>query len=223
MKIRYAIGKFKINNKIKFQDIEKLRGNIINKFSNIPITHNHYENGKSIYRFPEIQYKIINNKLSMMFFNDNIDLILNVYNNINYLKVGDKLYNDIEKDFEIKEFDIKYLRDEFIEYEFISNYLPFNQINYKKFLKNEYSLEQAIANNILEFLSGIKIRLKENEKIIVNDLENIISKSIKNKNINFMGFKLKFKTNMDLPNYISLGKRKSIGFGVIKRNEANNN
>ena len=32
-----------------------------------------------------------------------------------------------------------------------------------------------------------------------------------------LGFTGTFKTNVNLPNFISLGKRKSIGFGIIKR------
>lgn len=222
MKIKYAISKFKINDRIEFRDIEKLRGNVINKFSDKVSTHNHYENGKSIYTFPEVQYKIIDNNLSMMLFNENIELILKIYNEINEIKLVDKIYTEIDKNLEIKEFNIRFLENEYIEYRFISNYLPFNQKNYIKFLKDEYSIEKAITNNILEFLTGVGIILHKDQIIDVKDVK-IIKKTISNnKNVKFISFKLSFKTNISLPNYISLGKRKSVGFGVIKRNEANN-
>ena len=44
-----------------------------------------------------------------------------------------------------------------------------------------------------------------------------ILKSIIEKDTTILGFTGTFKTNVNLPELIALGKRKSIGYGLIKR------
>lgn len=215
MKINYGIAKFKIEKKLSFRDSEKMRGYIISIFKEKEEVHNHKKDGKSIYRFPNIQYKIINNNLSMVLFNEQIDFLIELYLKINKINI-DGIDYKVEKNLEIKEYEIKFLNEEYKSYNFLTYYLPFNQENYNKFLNNEYSLEKAITNNLLEFLKGINLFLEKDQKIIVKDLKINNEKTIKIKNRNFLGYNVSFKTNLDLPDYISLGKRKSIGFGVLK-------
>ncbi|WP_156285796.1 CRISPR-associated endonuclease Cas6 [Oceanivirga salmonicida] len=217
MKIIYSIVSFEIDKKLKFIDISKLRGNMISKFNDNLEIHNHKKNGESIYNFPNIQYKLINNKLTIMSFKQDLNLLMSIRNNVNKLDFDGEIVEIKRKNIEIKEYDLKYLRNDFIEYTFLSTYLPFNQVNYEKYKNGLYSLEKAITNNLLEFLKGVKYFLEENERIIVSDINIKSEKVVKNKNIGFNGYKLSFKTNLDLPNYISLGKRKSIGYGVIKK------
>lgn len=216
MKITYGMVKFNIDKIVKFSDSEKLRGYIISLFSNNEAIHNHSENGKSIYKFPTVQYKIIDKKLSMVLFNEQINFLIEIYTKINSLNLEQKNYT-VEKNIEIKDYDIKYLEDLYLNYEFISYYLPFNQYNYSKYLMGEYSLKNAIINNILEFLKGVNIILNKDQKLKINKIEILNHKVVQTKNIKFQGFKIRFSINIDLPDYISLGKRKSIGYGVIKK------
>ncbi|WP_156298868.1 CRISPR-associated endonuclease Cas6 [Streptobacillus canis] len=219
MEMVYAIISFDFNQELKsnrMKNLEMLRGNMISKFRNEIRVHNHFEDGKSVYKFPEVQYKYIKNKLSIMFLND-IDLIMKIMKDIKKIKMGEIEYTDFKKDVVIKEYDVKYIENDFITYEFVSDYIPFNQKNYDLYLKANYSLEKAIINNILEFLKGIGLRLNEDEIIRVEKINLNKQNKIVMKNTEFLTFKLSFATNVDLPNYISLGKRKSIGFGVIKK------
>ncbi len=56
-----------------------------------------------------------------------------------------------------------------------------------------------------------------NNKIKVTILQVDEPKVYKFKNIKMMGFDIRFKSNVSLPDYIGLGKGVSIGFGMIKR------
>ena len=98
-------------------------------------------------------------------------------------------------------------------YKFITPYLPLNEKNFSKYLKGEYSLERAITNNILEVLKGLGIWLEKDNKIYTSTNLEITSRNLKN--VNMIAFTGNFSTNIKFPNYFSLGKRKSLGYGTF--------
>ena len=109
--------------------------------------------------------------------------------------------------------EIKYTGDKMYEYRFVTPYLPLNEKNYAKYLKREYTLEQAITNNILEVLKGLGIWLDREDKIYVSQNLEIRSRDLKN--VNMIAFIGNFYTNIKFPDYFSLGKRKSLGYGTF--------
>lgn len=219
--INYGIVKFKINKSIKMSDIILFRGYILNKFISNSETHNHTIEGNSIYRFPNIQYKIIDKKLAIVLYNNEINFLMDIYRDLNEIDLQGLKYIP-EKELTIKSFEIKYTGEIFFKYQTVTYYLPFNQKNYDRFIKKNYTLEMAITNNLLESLKGLGIILDNSQKIMVKNIQIFKNTSIKNKNINFKAFKLSFETNLKLPNYVSIGKRKSIGFGMLKEIYGNN-
>ena len=96
-------------------------------------------------------------------------------------------------------------------------YLPLNEKNFSKYLKREYTLEQAITNNILEVLKGLGIWLEKENKIYVSTDLQITSRDLKN--VNMIAFIGTFYTNIKFPDYSSLGKRKSLGYGTFVKVE----
>lgn len=102
----------------------------------------------------------------------------------------------------------------------IRHYLPFNQENYKAYqemdsLIERYALiEKCLVGNILSLAKslGVFFDQKVVAKLVAVDNE----ASYKYKNIKMVGFDLKFKTNVQLPQYIGLGKGVSLGFGEIR-------
>ena len=102
----------------------------------------------------------------------------------------------------------------------IRHYLPFNQENYKAYqemdsLIERYALiEKCIVGNILSLAKslGVFFDQKVVAKLVAVDNEALY----KYKNIKMVGFDLKFKTNVQLPQYIGLGKGVSLGFGEIR-------
>ena len=211
--MKYSILKFKNERKYNMRDLEKLRGFLAEKYSDNPLFHNHLSNGFN-YQYPKLQYKLIKNTLSVMTIEEAVEINKKLFEEIEFLNIDGNLFFDFKNEIEIKNEEIEYLSDEMVSYKFVSPYLPLNEKNYKKYVEGNYSLEKAITNNILEVLKGLSIWLEKEQKINVEvkDLRITIRKL---KDVEMIGFLGEFAANIKFPDYFSIGKRKSIGYGTF--------
>jgi hypothetical protein len=62
------------------RDAHKLRGYFGNMFQEYsPLLHNHLESGESAYRYPLVQYKVINRIPTLVGLNEGADLLINLF------------------------------------------------------------------------------------------------------------------------------------------------
>ena len=211
--MKYSILKFKRNEKHTMRDLEKLRGFLADKYKENTEFHNHLSDGYN-YSYPKLQYKLIKNTLSVMGIGEDVtEINKKIFEEIDYLNIDGNLIFDIQKEIEIFDDEIEFTGDKMYEYRFVMPYLPLNDKNFSKYLKREYTLEQAITNNILEVLKGLGIWLEKENKIYVSADLQITSRDLKN--VNMIAFIGNFYTNIKFPDYFSLGKRKSLGYGTF--------
>ena len=211
--MKYSILKFKRNEKHTMRDLEKLRGFLADKYKENTEFHNHLSDGYN-YSYPKLQYKLIKNTLSVMGIGEDVtEINKKIFEEIDYLNIDENLIFDIQKEIEIFDDEIEFMGDKMYEYRFVTPYLPLNDKNFSKYLKREYTLEQAITNNILEVLKGLGIWLEKENKIYVSADLQITSRDLKN--VNMIAFIGNFYTNIKFPDYFSLGKRKSLGYGTF--------
>ena len=211
--MKYSILKFKRNEKHTMRDLEKLRGFLADKYRENTVFHNHLSDGYN-YTYPKLQYKLIKNMLSIMGIGEEVtEINKKLFEEIDYLNIDGNFIFDIQKELEIYDEEIKYTGDKMYEYRFVTPYLPLNDKNFSKYLRREYTLEQAITNNILEVLKGLGIWLEKENKIYVSADLQITSRDLKN--VNMIAFIGNFYTNIKFPDYFSLGKRKSLGYGTF--------
>ena len=210
--MKYSILKIKTDKEYRLRDLEKLRGFLIQKYEGNTIFHNHIS-GNFDYSYPKLQYKLIKNNLAIMAIEEVSDLNSKLFEEIEYINIFGDMFFDVKKELIIKNEDIIYSRNEMFNYKFITPYLPLNEKNFSKYLKGEYSLERAITNNILEVLKGLEIWLEKDNKIYTSTNLEITSRNLKN--VNMIAFTGNFSTNIKFPNYFSLGKRKSLGYGTF--------
>ena len=211
--MKYSILKFKRNETYTMRDLEKLRGFLADKYRENTVFHNHLSDGYN-YTYPKLQYKLIKNMFSVMGIGEDVtEINKKLFEEIDYLNIDGNLIFDIQKEIEIFDDEIEFTGDEMYEYRFITPYLPLNDKNFSKYLKREYTLEQAITNNILEVLKGLGIWLEKENKIYVSADLQITSRDLKN--VNMIAFIGNFYTNIKFPDYFSLGKRKSLGYGTF--------
>ena len=211
--MKYSILKFKRNETYTMRDLEKLRGFLADKYRENTVFHNHLSDGYN-YTYPKLQYKLIKNMLSIMGIGEDVtEINKKLFEEIDYLNIDGNLIFDIQKEIEIFDDEIEFTGDKMYEYRFVTPYLPLNDKNFSKYLKREYTLEQAITNNILEVLKGLGIWLEKENKIYVSADLQITSRDLKN--VNMIAFIGNFYTNMKFPDYFSLGKRKSLGYGTF--------
>ena len=103
--MRYSILKFKRNEQHTMRDLEKLRGFLIDRYSENSLFHNHLDGGFD-YSYPKLQYKLIKNTLALMAIEEIEYINEKLFQEIEYLNIDDNLFFDFEKELEIFETDI---------------------------------------------------------------------------------------------------------------------
>ena len=205
---------FKGRDKFSKSSAKALRGYFGNFFRNIVEFHNHLDQITFNYKSPNIQYRVIDGNLSILGINEGGDILLK---SIEEIKLDEIILDGIDNKIKEKEIKITFpeleIKDERYDYKFESFWIALNEENYKKYQKGEFSLDNQLRNNILEFfkLSGVQATKRI---IAVGEFE---ENKIVEKDTVILGFTGTFKTNVNLPDLIALGKRKSVGFGIIKR------
>lgn len=207
--MKIAVLKFITEKKFQNRDVEKLRGFFANKFRNEDLFHNH-SGEKDIYRMPLIQYKVINGILTVYGINEGADLVVSKFLNIKEININGEIISEFETELSIK--DKKFLvDDELHSYKFDSIWLALNDKNHIKYKKGELNLNKVLQNNILSNFKGCGIKVEK--KIMVKGEFKEVEVYVKN--IKMIGFVGKFICNVEIPKYMGVGKRKSIGFGVL--------
>lgn len=205
---------FKGREKFSKSSAKALRGYFGNYFKNIVEFHNHLDQITFNYKSPNIQYRVIDGNLSILGINEGGDILLKSIEKIELNKI---ILDGIDNAIKEKEIKITFpeleIQDKRYDYKFESFWIALNEENYKKYKEGEFSLDNQLRNNILEFfkLCGVQAQKRI---IAVGEFE---ENKIIEKDAAILGFTGIFKTNVNLPDLIALGKRKSVGFGIIKR------
>jgi len=181
--------------------------------------HNHLEDGY-LYRYPLIQYKTINKKAAIVCIEEGVDEIHHFFQKPDWsIFIGDKkLELKVEKLF-LNKFNMQ-VWNTYFDFKIIK-WIALNQNNYKKFSQIESLsdrikfLENILKANILTMAKGINWTVDKPIDIVITEYKD--PQTVVFKDQKLLGFSLKFKTNVFLPNYIGLGKGVSHGYGIVKQ------
>lgn len=209
--MKFAIAVFKNNKKFGNRDAEKLRGYIGNKYKEEILFHNHLSEINFNYHSSKIQYKVINGNLAMIGIDEGADLIISHVCNIKSIEIQDeKIPVYVEVTLKMPELKVD---DKFYKYRFETLWIALNNENYIKYKNGNFNLNSQICNNIIEIFKMCKIQADKKIEVRGNFSEIVIQK----RDTKMLGFSGEFEMNVELPDYIGIGKRKSIGFGTIKK------
>jgi hypothetical protein len=184
------------------------------------VFHNHIGEDKFHYKYPVIQYKNQGRKAAIVCIKDGVDEIHHFFTkNSGEICIGEEKRPLRVESVKINQFEVQ-VTDSFFYYS-ISNWLPLNEINFKKYnaldglAEKSGFLERMLIGNILSMAKGLDWTV---EKPIEVKIQNIQSQS----RVNFKGNKLlamdaDIKTNVFLPYDIGLGKGASMGYGTINK------
>ncbi|HHH53138.1 MAG TPA: DNA repair protein [Bacteroidetes bacterium] len=202
---------------LKTRDAHKLRGyfgDIFKEYSTL--LHNHYSDGSSRYKYPLVQYKVIDKLPVLTGFGEGADLLIKLFLDINRLNINGQTYEISSKN--ISNIIVKF--DDFSQlhtYEFKTLWMALNQDNYSKYMalktieeKNKF-LNKILTGNILSFYKGIDVFI--NEKILIKG--KYFERQTHFKNKKMLAFKGEFITNAIIPDFTGVGKSTSRGFGTI--------
>ncbi|WP_291256110.1 CRISPR-associated endonuclease Cas6 [Fusobacterium sp.] len=201
----------KTDRKFNNNAAEGLRGYCGNYFRNIVQFHNHLDEISFNYKSSYIQYRVIDGELALLGIDEGADILLEHIEELKSIKLGEEIIE--VKPIVTITFPKPEVTDTLYRYKFDTLWFALNDINYKKYIKGELSLDNQLRNNILEFFKMCKIWV---DKRIIAKGEFKEERIIK-KDTEILVFSGEFETNALLPDNISLGKRKSIGLGRIKR------
>lgn len=206
---------------LKPSQIHKFRGFVGNIFRDHDLIHNHdLKTGKPIYRYPLIQFKLIDKAPVIIAITDRaVKIFAEIFMKLDKIVIEDTITPVFEKDLKVEEVEFGY-SDEIFMYEFASPWIGLNQKNFKKYNdagrdeKNEI-LKRVMTGNILSMAKHLDCWLSENQKIKIDHKLKETKVNLKGKSMTaFNGI---FKTNFCLPDYLGIGKSVSRGFGAVRR------
>jgi hypothetical protein len=195
---------------------EKLRGYIGNRFKEYSILHHHGDDGSHIYKYPRIQYKIIDGTPVILGIEEGATVIKEIYDSLVELKLGNSFYQIEEKSMIEKRQKFGYA-ESFQNYRILSPWVALNETNYRIYLKSSSKERVKLLNRIF---TGNLLSISKSFDYVVADQIKVKTKllptAISFKGIPFTGFEGEFQTNFYLPEYFGLGKSVSRGFGTIR-------
>ncbi len=203
---------------LQTRDAHKLRGYFGSLFKEYsPLLHNHYETGELRYRYPLVQYKVLNGIPILVAINEGAQLLNSLFMKIRSLDINGKVYPVHSKNILTRDAPAGY-SDGLIEYRFDTLWMALNQNNFRQFQLADESariqkLQNILIGNVLSFFKGIDLQL-ENEQRLMTMIKPR-EKTTKFKDKTMLAFEGDFIINAVLPQGIGLGKGVSRGFGSV--------
>jgi len=202
--------------RLRMRDGAKIRGFFAKTYSSEDRMHNHTDTGP-IYRYPVVQYKVIEGIPTLVGVADGANLILdmgicteeiNIENTrfcleraeINTNSASFGTCNDIHK------------------YIFKTPWLALNQNNSEKYrnadeLAKDSLLSKILIGNLLSMAKSLDCWVNDEIRIKLN----VIPIKVNFKGKSMIAFKGGFKANFDIPDYLGVGKSVSRGYGSIEK------
>lgn len=205
--------------KLQRRDGHKLRGYFAQLFGeDSDLFHNHQADGKVIYRYPLIQYKVIMGMPTLVGINEGAKLLTQRFIGIQEIVIDDENIPTESKNLKSLELEPG-VNGKLYQYEFVNPWLPLNQDNWKEYklmkrMQQQEKLSSILINNFMHFFKGIG-HWEENQIMVNLQLEE--PRPVWFKNTRLLGYTGCFVTNVKLPDWIGLGKSPARGFGTIQQ------
>ena len=219
--------KIVFNQEISNREVSFFRGAVIDKVKNekdIVLFHNHNKQTFR-YSYPLIQYKRIRGKAAFVAIEDGTDQVHKFFQQSNWdLRLGGRRDTFQVENLSINDFTMQ-VWDKWFNYT-IFDWLALNGENYIKYNKltseseKETFLEKILTANVLSFAKGIDWNVDKPIEVKISEVEK--SFPIQFKGQKLIGFRVKFKSNIFIPNDLGLGKGVSLGYGMVKAESKNN-
>jgi hypothetical protein len=202
--------------------IHKLRGFVGNLFKEYDIVHNHdTETGKAIYRYPLIQFKLIDKTPVIVAISDDAaDTFLKIFKGLNKIIIEGTEISVYEKNISFEDAEFGYSQEQIV-YEFISSWVGLNQENHRRYMdssdkaEKSFMLRKALIGNLLSMSKSLGYWLGKEQEIIADVA--VKEKKVILKGKPMIGFMGAFKCNFIIPDYLGIGKSAARGFGTVKR------
>ncbi len=194
----------------------QLRGFFATKFNEYNLLHQHNAD-KFIYRYPMVQYKMIDRIPTVIGINEGAEVLKEIYDEYEKITLNGNEYKIVERGITYKEEDFG-ISEKLVKYEFITPWFALNQENFRKYLSFDKGQQAELLNknligNLLSMSKSLGYQVPEKIKCHTE----LKSRSSSLKGNEIIAFRGSFITNFLIPDYLGLGKSVSRGFGTVKR------
>lgn len=200
---------------IPAKDARKVRGFFADLDTTDSNLHNHSLEGKDIYRYPVIQYKVLHGHPVIVALESGISSIYPHLMKETELKIGDEMYTDMEMDISLSQ---PFLGDskQVQKYRFLTPWIALNQKNYVEYGKSDDEKKQEmLANiligNILSFCKRFDVTIEQKLQV-THHLQEV---PVVYKGTKMQAFLGSFEINASIPDLCGLGKGTARGFGTV--------
>lgn len=209
---------------LTLSEVPLFRGAVLNAITEGKdvLMHNHLDEGLR-YSYPLIQYKSIGGKAAILCIDKGVDesgSMMQVCNK--QVNIGrDRLHESVHVEHLFPN-QTEIQVGEAHKYS-IHNWLPLNEKNFEVFNSTESTegklslMEHTLVGNILSMAKGLGIFF--DEKIQCKICMVLQCPAAKYKQIGLAVFDVEFLCNVNLPDYIGLGKHASVGYGIVTKLE----
>jgi len=209
------------------RDAHKIRGYIGRLWEEYDLLHNHAGDGRLQYRYPLVQYKVLQGIPTIIGLGEGAPLLAKIFLELKTLKIGGQIYENLHKELSHHETEFGD-SGESVTYQFVTPWLALNQQNYQKFrsfgldldkqaaVQHEMQLDMLqsiLVNNVIAVAKALRYTVEQRHRpnVCVETCE------VKFKDQPMLAFKGVFQMNFHLPDFIGLGKSPARGFGTVKR------
>lgn len=120
--------------RLRPSQIHKFRGVVGNTFKEYDLIHNHDQNGKLYYRYPLIQFKLINREPGIVSISDKaVKIFSEIFMKLNQIEIDGTAIPIYEKNLQVEDNIFGYFEEK-VAYEFVSPWIGLNQKNYKRYV-----------------------------------------------------------------------------------------
>ncbi len=193
----------------------RLRGFFASGQAEGSFLHNHGDRGRDLYRYPLVQYKIVDGMPVILAIEDGIPALEPVILGRECLTLGNQTYPRGELRLELKNCLLGDTEEPY-HYRFCSPWFGLNQDNYRRYAQmgpgdRKALLERVLIGNLLSLSKGLGVTAERRLQVEAA-LEEV---PMRFKNETILGFGGRFSMNFLIPDLLGLGKSVSRGFGVV--------
>jgi len=196
-----------------------LRGFVASRFAECMLTHNHDKNGKPVYIYPRVQYRVIRGKGIVVGIEEGASVVREIADMLKVINIKGTDHEIIEKI--VHEKNVIFAPSEKqIRYCFARPWLALNENNYREYLNlsrqkdKEELLRRILIGNILSIAKSLCCIVDLELRIDAINLKGMESFL---KGTPMLGFLGTFSVNFEIPDYWGIGKSVSRGFGMLSR------
>lgn len=210
------------NIRLRPSQVHKFRGFIGNLFRDYDLIHNHDpKTGKPIYRYPLIQFKLVNRQPAIIAITEAaVSAFADIFMTLDRIVIEGTEIPVYEKDLDLYDSEFGYSAETFV-YEFVSPWIGLNQKNHRKYsdagdqAQRDQILRGALIGNMLSMSKFLGHWLEKEQEIRAEVRVKECQVNLKGRPM--IGFTGIFKTNFMIPDHLGVGKSVSRGFGTVKK------